>query len=314
MPSHVAPSFDLSVTAAVALPFLADGEIDWPGFAALLRFCMRPGVTALFVNGHAGEVASLSDDERGAVVRAARAVMGPDMPLIAGIVADSTLLAIRLAKQARDAGADVLTLFPPAPFAAAGALRGDMAFAYVSAIDAAVEMPLALFQYPLQSGGYDTATLVRLAGIARVVAVKEGSDSMLAYEQNWRALKAVRPDLQVLPSNYDWFLAQLAVGSDGLLSGLAGLVPDLLADFWQATQRADLRAMREMNDRLWPLVQAIYAQPRVQIHARIKTALALLGVIDRDLSRPPILPVSTASVAHIRDALTAAGLLPERLS
>jgi 4-hydroxy-tetrahydrodipicolinate synthase len=272
---------------------------------------MQPGVTALFVNGHAGEVATLTDDERGEVVRVARATIGPDMPLMAGIVADSTWLAVRFAEQARDAGADALTVFPPAPFGAAGALRGDMAFAYFRAIDAAVNMPLAVFQYPLQSAGYDTATLVRLAGIQNVIAVKEGSDSMLAYEQNWRALKAARPDLQVLPSNYDWFLAQLAVGSDGLLSGLAGLVPDLLADFWHATQRADLRAMRELNDRLWPLVQAIYAPPRVEIHARIKTALTLLGIIERDLSRPPILPVSTASVQQIRDALIATGLLPE---
>ena len=39
----------------------------------------------------------------------------------------------------------------------------------------------------------------------------------------------------MLPSNFDWFLPQLAVGADGVLSGLASLLPDLFIELWQAT-------------------------------------------------------------------------------
>ena len=301
---------DLSLTVATVLPFTPDGVIDWPSYHRVLDYCTKQaGITAVFVNGHAGDASALTDEERGEVLRVTRAAIGPNKKMVAGLVAHSTAAAIAQAKQARELGADVLTVFPPGSFGTGGVLLGSLIETYVRAIDAAVDMPLAIFQYPLTSGsGYDTPTLLRLAEIPNVIAIKEGSDSMLAYEQNYRALKAARPDLQVLPSNFDWFLAQLAVGGDGLLSGLASLAPDQLIELLEASKRLDLAAMREVNDCMWTLVRAIYTPPRVEMYARIKVALQLLGVIDHAYARAPMLPVSEATTAKIAAALKDCGL------
>jgi hypothetical protein len=50
---------------------------------------------------------------------------------------------------------------------------------------------------------------------------------MMAYEENSSALREKAPDVATLPANFDWFLPQLAVGDDGLLSGIASLTPRL---------------------------------------------------------------------------------------
>ena len=93
-----------------------------------------------------------------------------------------------------------------------------------------VDIPVSVFQYPLASGcGYPTETLMRIAALPGVVAIKEGSDTITAYEDNYRRLKAEAPRVAMLPSNFDWFLAQCAVGADGILSGLASLAPHLLS-------------------------------------------------------------------------------------
>ena len=109
----------------------------------------------------------------------------------------------------------------------------------------------------------------------------------------------------MLPSNFDWFLAQCAVGADGILSGLASLTPHLLVEPRRATQALDLGAMRDASDRLHPVVRTIYgAPPRMDMHTRIKADLKQLGIIDSAMPRAPLLPISedlAASVARTVD-------------
>ena len=182
--------------------------------------------------------------------------------------------------------------------------------AYVDAVLDAVDLPVSIFQFALASGqGYTTETLVEMAKRPRVLAIKEGSDTMLAYEENWRQVKAVAPKVAMLPSNFDWFLAQCAVGADGILSGLASLTPHFLVDLWSATEGEDLGAMRAASDRLHPVVRSIYgAPPKMDMHTRIKVALQHLGVIDCARPRPPLLPVANDIATRVRATADAAGL------
>jgi len=275
------------VTVATVLPFAPDGAIDWNSFERLLAYCATPeGIGAVFVNGHAGESSALSAEERASVIRFARQRIAPDQTLVAGLVAASTDDAVRQALDARQAGADVLTVFPIAHPEADGESIAAAQLAHVRAIGEAAQVPLAIFQYPIQSReSYATSTLECFARMPWVIGVKEGSDSMTVYEDNLRALRAVNPGVAVLASNFDWFLPQLAVGSDGILSGLASLVPQGLCALWKASQRKDLDGMRRFSDAMFPLVRAIYAAPRSDMYARIKVALHDAGVIDSAFSR-----------------------------
>jgi 4-hydroxy-tetrahydrodipicolinate synthase len=290
------------VVVATVLPFDETQAIDWPSFARLIEYCASPaGISAVFVNGHAGESAALTPAERTEVLRFARQHMPASLPLIAGVIAQSTAEAIAEARAAQAAGADMLTVFPPAT---------GMVVEYVRAIAAQVDLPLIVFQYPLGSGfGYSTGTLAQLAELPSVVAVKEGSDSIRAYEENRRVLKAARPGFSILASNFDWFLAQLAIGSDGILSGLASVAPQLLVELWLAGERLDLEAMRAISATLQPLVQLIYAAPRNEMYVRIKFALHAMGVIASATARGPFLPVDAATAHAILGALPQAGLL-----
>ena len=284
------------VTVATVLPFADDLRIDWDGYARLLDYCACPdGIAAVFVNGHAGEGGSLSDAERQAVIERTRAHIGKK-PLLAGIIAHSTAEAVRQAQLAEASGADCAVLFPLAALGGGAAATPRAPVAFVKAIRAAIGIPISIFQYPLASGlGYSAETLAEIAGVEGVIAVKEGSDTMLAYDENRRAIKKVSPDVFVLPSNYHWFLPQLAIGGDGILSGLVSLAPHLFIDLWQAAVAYDLRAMREVNERLYPIVRAIYGPvPIVDMHTRMKVGLRTLGLIRNSDPRPPLLPVLPA--------------------
>ena len=299
------------VTVATVLPFNEDLSIDWDSYSRLLDYCAnKPGIAAVFVNGHAGEAAALTPQERAEVIRRTRRAIGAGTPLLGGIVAYSTAEAIDRAREAEDAGADVAVLFPFPQYAGGGGADPQAGPRYVEAMLAAIEIPVSIFQYPLRSGaGFSTDVLCQIARLPRVLAIKEGSGDIGAYEDNWRALKAAAPQVAMLPSNFDWFLPQMAVGADGILSGLASLLPDLFIELWQATVACDLAAMRRANDRLYPIERAIYgAAPLMDMHTRIKVALQHLGVIRCALPRPPLMPVAPATADRLRAVVDAADL------
>lgn len=298
------------VVVATVLPFNKDGAIDWASYDRLLGYCAMPqGISAVFVNGHAGEGATLSPAERAEVIQRTRKRIG-DKPLMSGVIAYSVGEAIEQARQAEKAGADCAVLFPLPGLGAGASATPRAPLAYVKAVSDAIKIPVSIFQYPLSSGlGFTTDTLVEMARLPQVIAIKEGSDTMTAYEDNWRRVKAVRPDLAFLPSNFNWFLPQLAVGGDGILSGLASLTPHWLIDLWRASAANDLAAMRAASDRLYPVVRSIYgAAPLIDMHTRIKVGLKKLGIIENAAPRPPLMPVLPDIAAQVERAVENARL------
>ncbi|WP_164547848.1 dihydrodipicolinate synthase family protein [Variovorax beijingensis] len=296
---------------ATLTPFTPDGRVDDDALAAHVRdLAGTPGVRAVVVNGHAGEATSLDRAERTQVVRVAVAAAG-EVPVVAGVVADDTRQACALARDAAQAGASALLLFPPAVFAQGAGARPDMARRFVSEVAAASSLPIVLFQLSRASGlAYSTDTLAQLcADVPAIVAVKEGSDIPELYEDNLRALRALPRPVTLLSSSNSWLFASLAYGADGILSGLGSVAAGLLVALHEAVARGDLAAARAVNERLVPLCRAFYRAPYLDAHNRMKTALHLLGRLPHPDPRPPLLPVPADDTARIRAALLASGLL-----
>lgn len=300
------------VWPATLTPFRPDGGIDGAALAAhIAGVAGTHGVKAVVVNGHAGEATSLDRAERAHVVRCAVEAAGEKVGVVAGIVADDTRGAVALAKDAEEAGAEALLLFPPAVFAQGADARPDMALRFVSTVAGATRLPIVLFQLSRASGlGYTTPVLAQLcAQVPSIVAVKEGSDIPEVYEDNVRALRALKRPVAILTTNNTWLLASLAYGADGILSGIGSVVPELLVQLHQAMAANDLSAARAVNDRLHPLCRAFYRRPYLDSHNRMKTALHILGRLPHPDPRLPLLPIEAGEAAAIRTALCAAGLM-----
>ena len=297
----------MGVTVAPVLPFHEkDLSIDWDGYERLIAYCMGPsGMCSAFVNGHAGDGAMLTPQERSEVIRRTRQLLGPKVPIMSGVIPYSTADAQAQARAAEEAGADVLVLFPMPQFGGGASNDPRFIMDYLRAIQQVTQLPLSIFQQDVGAGmGYSTAVLAEVVQCEQVIAVKEGSGTIQLYEDNLRMIRAKAPHVAVLPSNYNWMFAQAATGADGLLSGMASVVPQQLCDLWAATQAGDLRAMQAVNDTLYGFVRSVYgAPPLIDMHSRLKVGLAHLGVIDSAIPRPPLCPVPEAHAQRIRQEL-----------
>jgi len=293
------------------LPFTADLQIDVPAYKQHLRWLAdTKGVTAIVANGHAAEVSSLSREERKRALALALEEVGGKVPIIAGVYSDGTLEAIELARDARAAGAHGLLVFPPTIFMWGAQVKPDMVLRHFSTLADGVDLPLIVFEYPPVSGmGYSAETLAELCKIPTVVGVKDWSNDIVAYEKNLRALRASGRPVAMLSSFTMSLMATFLLGADGCISGMGSVAADLQGELWASVGAGNLADAHRVNERLAPLVNVFYAPPFVDMHNRMKEALAILGRIPASHVRPPLTPVSDDERHRIRLALRASGLL-----
>jgi 4-hydroxy-tetrahydrodipicolinate synthase len=293
------------------LPFTADLEIDEPAYRKHLRWLAdTKGVTGIVANGHASEVSSLTREERKRSLAIALDEVAGKIPLIAGIYSDGTLEAVDLARDARAAGATGLLIFPPTLFMWGAQVKPDMVLRHYQILADRVDLPLVVFEYPPASGiGYSPETLAELCKIPTVVAVKDWSSDIVAYEKNLRVLRASGRPVAMLSSFTMSLMASFLLGADGCISGMGSVAADLQAELFAAVETGDIARAHQVNERLAPLVVVFYAPPFVDMHNRMKEALALLGRIPAAHVRPPLTPVSDDERQRIRLALRASGLL-----
>ena len=297
------------IMPANILPFAADLSIDEPAYRRHLRWLAdTPGVTGIVANGHAAEVASLSREERKRALVIALDEIAGACPIVAGVYTDGTAEAVELARDAKAAGAAGVLLFPPTLFMWGAQLKPDMVIRHYSDV-AAVGLPIVAFEYPPACGiGYAPETLARLAEIPEVIAIKDWSNDIVAFEANLRALRATGRPVALLSSFTMSLMATFLLGADGAISGMGSVTADLQAELFAACQKGDVEGARRINDRLEPLVRVFYAPPFVDMHNRMKEALVLLGRIPAAHVRPPLTPIPAAEREAIRQALKAAGL------
>jgi 4-hydroxy-tetrahydrodipicolinate synthase len=223
------------------------------------------------------------------------------------------LEAARIARHAETDGAAALLVFPPQSMSMGGQLRPEMALAHFSTIAAATSLPLIGFNYSLGGGlGYPPETLLRLVeAVPSIRAVKDWCGDPMQHERNIRALQSLPRPVTVLTTHSAWLLSSLVLGCNGLLSGAGSVIADLQVALFEAVRADDLPRARAINDRIFPIVQAFYAPPFLDMHNRMKEMLHLLGRLPPAVVRPPLVKLPALEVEGLRQAIAAAGLSPE---
>src|SRR4029078_3760550 len=195
-----------------------------------------------------------------------------------------------------------LLVFPPNPLGLGSYGRPEMVVTHFRTIADATGLPLICFQYPLASGlGYPVDTLMRLVdAVPSVRAIKDWCNNVLQHERQIRLLQSLPRPVNVLTTHSSWLFSSLVLGCKGLLSGAASVIADLQSALFRAVQANDLARARQLNDRIYPIAQAFYADPFVDMHNRMKEALVILGRIPCAAVRPPLVKLSEAEIARLR--------------
>lgn len=132
---------------AIVTPFCGDG-VDLEAFDRLIERQIQGGTDAIVVCGTTGEAATLSYDERMALIERCVRTVDRRVPVIAGSGTNSTASSIALSRAAQSAGVDaLLTVTPYYNKASQSGL-----VQHFSAIADAVDIPVILYNVPSRTG------------------------------------------------------------------------------------------------------------------------------------------------------------------
>jgi 4-hydroxy-tetrahydrodipicolinate synthase len=257
-----------------------------------------PGVSAVTVNGHASEVHACTFEEQERILVTSMEEVGDKVPVINGVYADGSIEAARIAAMADRNGASALLVFPPNSMSMGGQLRPEMAIAHFQRIADATDLPLICFNYPMATGlGYPFDTMLQLFDKVPTIHI--------------RTCQNLPRPVNVLTTHSAWLMASLSMGANGLLSGAGSVIVDLQVALFRAIKAQDLKTAQAINDRIYPLAQAFYTPPFLDMHNRMKEALVLLGRIDEAHVRPPLMKLPQAEIDRLAQALKEAGITRE---
>jgi 4-hydroxy-tetrahydrodipicolinate synthase len=298
------------IIPAIVTPMLPDGTFDRASMKRYIEWLVAQKPIALAVNVDTGEGPHLSFDERGEILKAVKEFVNGRCLMVAGIGGPATAMAVANAKQARDAGADALLIFP-IPAYLGQPLNPEIPYRYHAAIADAADLPLILFQFQPALGGlnYSREVIHRLIEIPHVVAIKEASFDAMRHAQMRVILDTASRRITMLTGQDNFIYESFLLGAEGALLGFATLGTREHVEMLNAIRRCDFAAAQTLGKRLQALADVIFAPPVSDYRARTKEALKLMGIIEHTVVRPPLLDVDDAERDKIRRALQRAGML-----
>ena len=294
---------------ALVTPFTADGALDEATFRQLVRWQLLAGIDGLVPCGTTGEAPTLSLDERERVI-AATVEVASERPwrdrvrVVAGTGTNDTAATIAATRRAATLGADAALVV--APYYNRPDSR--MLEAHFRTVADEGDLPIVVYNVPSRTGtNLDAATFLRLADHPRVIAVKEASGNL---EQIATICRERPADVAVLAGDDAWTLPVLALGGDGVVSVASNEIPGELVSLCAAAHAGDWDAARRIHQRWLPLFLANFRGGPNPVPA--KAAMTLMGLLESDAVRRPLLPLDTEARSALALTLRSLGLVEAR--
>jgi len=276
-------------------PFDENGDLDEGTHRAEVRYLIEAGVAGLAVGGSTGEGHTLTDDELVRLAGAALEEASGRVPVIAGIITNSTRAAVERARALDGLPVAALQvtpvhyLFPP---------DEESSLRHFDTIAQRSGRPVIIYNVVPWS-------YLQPGALHRIL---ERSDGVIGVKQSASDMKALA-DLLLLEgphtphrifSAVDALLyPSFALGAHGAIAAILTAAPHWCVALWKASRRGDHAMALDLHARLLRLWNALEAD---NLPAAVKAALELQG---RSGGRPrsPMPQASPAQRERIRRAL-----------
>lgn len=276
-----------------------DGEIDEGSLRRLVDHIIDGGASGLIPCGTTGESATLSHDEHIDIIRIVVDQVSGRVPVVAGVGTNDTRESISLLEGA--AKLDVQGYLVVCPYYNRPSQDGIIA--HFRAVSEVTDRPVLLYNIPMRTGrNIDVSTVVELSRIPNIVGIKDASADI---NQTMNIIARTKNFL-VLSGEDHLLFSICCLGGHGGIMASAHVLPGEFLALCNAARDGDLEEARRLHYHLLPLVRVMFKEPNP---APAKAAMKLMGVIESDEMRLPLMSVSAACREDISGVLHGLKLL-----
>ncbi len=288
------------IIPALLTPFAPDGGLNLPALEDLTEFVLEAGVDGLYLCGSAGEGLLLSEDERRAVAETVAARVSGRVPVIVHVGALATSTSARLARHAREAGADAVASIPPFYYP----LGEAEILGHYREIARAADLPLYAYNIPaLTNVNLGSGLLERLFREDIIQGVKYTSSNQLDFR---KLVENCDGELNLFSGPDEMLLPFLVMGGHGGIGTAYNCFPDLFVGLYEAWCAGDMSRAQELQ---YQVDRFILCLLPFGVIPAVKRVTAWSGV-DCGPPRMPLQPLSAEAERQLHRAVDRLGLLP----
>lgn len=279
---------------AIVTPFRKYGTIDFGSLEKLIEHIIGNGVNFIVALGTTGESATLTHDEKNAVINYVCDTVNGRVPVVIGVGGNNTEHVIKDLRSLNLSKSD--GILSVAPYYNKPQPKG--LYNHFKNIASASSLPVILYNVPGRTGSNIPAdiTLQLAYDIENVVAIKEASGNLSQIETIIRE----RPeDFSVVSGDDGLTLPLIALGANGVISVTANAFPKEFSTMVKNALNNDFNKARENHYRLKNVMEALFADGNP---SGIKAALENMGLVSNNL-RLPLVKVNKSVNNQIKKAI-----------
>ncbi|BCZ46040.1 4-hydroxy-tetrahydrodipicolinate synthase [Clostridium gelidum] len=253
---------------AIVTPFNEDG-VNFEKLKILLDWHIKEGTDAIVICGTTGEATTMTEKEKKDTIKFTVDVVSKRIPVIAGTGSNNTISAISMSKYAESVGVDGLLVITPYY----NKTTQNGLVKHFEAINDEVKTPIILYNVPGRTGiNIDPKTLVKLASLSNVVAIKEASGNISQIVQ----MKALcRDSIDIYSGNDDQIVSIMSLGGIGIISVLANIIPKKVHEIAQKCLENNYKEALDIQLNTLSLANTLFIETSP---IPVKTAMNLMGL------------------------------------
>ncbi|HQW00407.1 MAG TPA: 4-hydroxy-tetrahydrodipicolinate synthase [Bacteroidia bacterium] len=238
---------------ALVTPFHKDGSIDFKSFRKIIDRCIDGKVEYLVPLGTTGESATLTNNERRAVVDFVIEINDKRLPIVLGLGGNNTQEILDTIEEFDFEGIDAI--LSVSPYYNRPSQRGIIQ--HYKMIGNACPVPVILYNVPSRTGSnLDADTTLQLAHeVKNIVGIKEASGNL---EKAMKILKNRPKDFLVISGDDVISLPMIACGADGVISVVANAFPKDFSEMIRLSLDGNFEKSRKLHYKLLEIMHAIF--------------------------------------------------------
>jgi 4-hydroxy-tetrahydrodipicolinate synthase len=283
---------------AIVTPFKNDSSIDFAALGRVVNHVITGGVNYIVVMGTTGESATLTKDEKKAILSYVVEVTDNRVPLVTGIGGNNTQEVINCIKHTNLTGVDAI--LSVAPYYNKPNQRGLLQ--HFKAIATCSPVPIIIYNVPGRTNcNISSDTCIELANeCENIIAVKEASGDIA---QIMRIIKGKPETFNVISGDDMMTIPIIAAGGTGVISVLANAFPAGTSELVANALKSNFKSAREIQFRYLEMTELLFIDGNP---AGVKAMLSIMNLCQNNL-RLPLVPVNRTIYTRIQKAIDEAG-------
>lgn len=277
---------------ALITPF-KNGKVDEKKIGELCEFHIKNKTSGIVPCGTTGESPTLTHEEHKRIIEVVVEAVNGRIPVIAGTGSNCTAEALELTKHAKKAGADGVLVVTP--YYNKPTQKGLIL--HFKEIAGKVDIPIILYNIPGRTGTLiEPETLEKLAKIKNIIGVKEATGNL---DIATRTVALCGSEFCVLSGDDNLTLAIMAIGGKGVISVVANVLPEEVADMVDSFLSGNVKKAQEIHYKLLPIMKAAFIETNP---IPIKTMMKLIGMDTGEL-RLPMCEMEEKNLAKLKEVM-----------